>query len=94
MQIVRCVRYKSSMEVCILLGTHLIIFVIHAISIKIEMLNIDVSKQLNQCIQPQPDEITYRKAKFILDLIKIKENPVHNFDMSHINELLNYLCIV
>ena len=61
-------------------GNSLLIFVIHAISIKIKMLNIDVSKQL-------------RKAKFILDLIKIKENPVNNFDMSHINELLNYLCI-
>ena len=35
------------------------------------MLNINVSKQLNQCIQP--DETTCRKANLILDLINIKK---------------------
>ena len=56
-----------------------------------KILNINVSKQLNQCIQP--DETNCRKANFILDLISIKENPSHNSDMSHINELINKLCI-
>ena len=58
---------------------------------KFKMLDINVSKQLNQYMQP--DETTCRKANFILDLINIKENPVHNFDMPHISELINYLCI-
>ena len=58
---------------------------------KFKILNINVSKQLNRCIQP--DKTNCRKANFILDLISIKENPSHNFDMSHINELINYLCI-
>ena len=58
---------------------------------KFKILNINVSKQLNQRIQP--DETKCRKANFLLDLISIKENPSHNFDMFHINELIYYLCI-
>ena len=58
---------------------------------KFKISNINVSEQLNQCIQPY--ETNCRKANFILDLISIKGNPSHNFEMSHINELINYLCI-
>ena len=40
------------------------------------MLHINVSKQLNHGIEP--GETTCKKAKFILDLINIIENPVRN----------------
>ena len=58
---------------------------------KFKILNINVSKQVNQGIQPNETNCT--KANFMLDLIGIKESPSHNFDMSHINELIIYFCI-